>query len=707
MENTNELIGEKSPYLLQHAHNPVDWHPWNEKTFALAKKENKPIFLSVGYSTCYWCHVMEREVFENEEIAKLMNKYFVNVKVDREERPDVDRVYMSALQAMTGSGGWPMSMFLTPELKPFYGATYIPPKAKYGRSGFEDVISQIHDVWKKKEKDVLESGQKITDNLQRAIDSKVRNNNTAEDNKLDKNILENAFSTIQKIYDEEYGGFGGGNKFPRPVVFNFLLDYYFHKKEFASLDMVTFSLKKMYEGGMYDHLAGGFHRYSVDNIWRVPHFEKMLYDQAQLVTTYVNTYLVTRNKFYLFVAEDTAHYVMENLRSKDGGFYSAEDAESALDKDKPEEKAEGAYNLWQKDEIEKILGKEDSGIFNFYFGVEQHGNTLNDPHEVFGTKNVLFIANDIFDTAKKFDKSPEEIAKVIDESRTKLLHVRSKRPKPHLDNKILTSWNGLMISAFANIYKATLNDNYLHAAEDAVSFIQKNLFTDNILLHRYIDGEARFDGTLEDYSFFICGLIDLYEASFEIKYLEFAIKLNEITIGKFYDHSNETGGFFDVGNEVTDIILKTKDIYDGAEPSGNSVQIMNLFRLGYMTDNKDIIGKAEKSLDFFSEDMSRLPFSSPQLLCDLSFMLYSPKEIIVSGDLKNAKTKELINCIYEIFIPNKVLLHSSEELEKISPYIKNLINNTNIESRVFVCENYKCNLPTDDKEVLNKLLLNE
>lgn len=697
--NTNNLINEKSPYLLQHAHNPVDWYPWNEETFALAKKENKPIFLSIGYSTCYWCHVMEREIFEDEEIAKIMNEYFVNVKVDREERPDVDRVYMSALQAMTGAGGWPMSMFLTPELKPFYGATYIPPKAKYGRAGFEDVITQIHDVWVKKEKEVIDSSVKITENLQKAIESKIKD----DDKELNKETLENAFMTIQKIYDEEYGGFGSGNKFPRPVVFNFLLDYYYHTKEFSSLDMVTFTLKKMYEGGMYDHLAGGFHRYSVDNIWRVPHFEKMLYDQAQLISTYVNTYLVSKNKFYLFVAEDTAHYVLENLKNKDGGFYSAEDAESALDESKPKEKAEGAYNLWQKEEIDNILGKEVAEIFNFYFGVEHHGNTLNDPHEVFGTKNVLFIANDIFDTAKKFEKTPEEIAKIIDDSRSKLLQFRNKRPKPHLDDKILTSWNGLMISALSNIYKITNNTEYLNAAKDASEFIKNKLYKNNILLHRYRDGEARFEGTLEDYAYLIYGLIDLYEATFEIEYLQFAIKLNEITIERFYD--NENGGFFDVGNENKDVFLKTKDIYDGAEPSGNSIQIMNLFRLGYMTDNKSWIEKSEDSLKLFSSDLKRLPFSSPQILCDLSFMIYSPKEIIVSENLDNEKTKELINCLNEIFIPNKVILHSSAELEKISPFIKNLVSNSN-GSKVYVCENYQCNLPTDDVEELKKLLAN-
>lgn len=692
----NKLINEKSPYLLQHAHNPVDWHPWNEETFELAKKENKPIFLSIGYSACYWCHVMEREVFENEEIAKMMNEYFVNVKVDREERPDVDRVYMNALQAMTGSGGWPMSMFLTPDLKPFYGATYVPPKAKYGRAGFEDVISQIHEVWTNKEKEVIESSDKIVEKLNEFIEARAQT-----DSKLSKVTLDNAFTTIKKIYDDEYGGFGSGNKFPRPVTFNYLLDYYYHSKDFASLDMVTYSLKKMYEGGMYDHLSGGFHRYSVDNIWRVPHFEKMLYDQAQLVTTYVNTYLVTKNKFYLFVAEDTAQYVVENLMNKDGGFYSAEDAESALHADKPKEKAEGAYYLWEKEEIEKILTKDEAEIFNFFYGIQNMGNTLNDPHEVFGKKNVLFIANDVFDTAKQFGKNPEDIAEIIDECRTKLLQERVKRPKPGLDDKILTSWNGLMISGLANLYKVTKNEIILTACIKAVEFIKNNLYKNNELLHRFRDGESKYDGTLEDYAFLINGLLDLYEATFDIKHLEFAIELNQNTIDKFYDKEN--AGFFDIAENVKDVILKTKDTYDGAEPAGNSIQIMNLLRIGYMTDNKELIEKAENCLKLFSAELDRLPFSSPQMLCALSVFLNSPKEIIITGNSDNEKTKELIKCVDEIFMPNKIVMHASDEFIKVAPFIEKLIIDGK-ESKVYVCENYQCNLPTDDIEKLTDLL---
>lgn len=693
----NKLISEKSPYLLQHAHNPVDWHPWNEETFALAKKEDKPIFLSVGYSTCYWCHVMEREVFENEDIAKLMNQYFINIKVDREERPDVDRVYMTALQAMTGSGGWPMSMFLTPDLKPFYGATYIPPRAKYGRAGFEDVITQINEVWTNKKNEVLDSGDKITSRLQEAINDRITSGGEIS---LSNDILKNAFEQIKKIYDEEYGGFGTGNKFPRPVVYNFLLDYYYHTKDFDSLDMVTYTLKKMYEGGMYDHLTGGFHRYSVDNFWRVPHFEKMLYDQAQLIVTYLNTYLVTSNKFFLFVAEDTAYYVIENLMHPGGGFYSAEDAESAVDAEKPQEKEEGAYYLWTKDEIQKIIGKEESEIFDFYFGILQNGNTVNDPHEVFRNKNLLYIANDIYETAKNFGKTPEEIAEIIDNSRSKLLAERVKRPRPHLDDKILTSWNGLMIGALAKIYSATGNEVFLNAAVKAVDLITDKLYKDKNLLHRYRDGEAKYNGTLDDYAYLIEGLLNMYEATFDIKYLNLSIELNNITLDKFYD--NENGGFYDVVDDAADVIIKTKDIYDGAEPAGNSIQIMNLLRLGYMTDNKELILKAEKSLQLFSGDLTKMSFSSPQMLCALSFLLHSPREIIFSGNRSADDFKNMKKVADEIYIPNKVELYADDELKKISGFISNIVKDNG--EKVYVCENYQCNLPVDNAHELKNLL---
>lgn len=694
----NNLLSEKSPYLLQHAYNPVDWYPWSEKAFEKAKAENKPIFLSIGYSSCYWCHVMEREVFENKEIAGKMNEFFINIKVDREERPDIDRIYMTALQAMTGSGGWPMSMFLTPDLKPFYGATYIPPRAKYGRSGFEDVIEQIHNVWSDKKEDVIDSGNNILEQLRKFVLSGEKSKHELSDE-----IIENAYRVTLNYYDEEFGGFGKGNKFPRPVVFNFLLAYHYYKKEFKALDIVTYSLKKMFEGGMYDHLGGGFHRYSVDHFWRVPHFEKMLYDQAQLVVTYLNAYLVTKNKFFLHIAEDILKYVIENLKNPEGGFHSAEDAESLPSKDS-NLKEEGAYYLWTSDELENILGKEDYGIFKFYSGIQNHGNTVNDPHGVFGRKNVLFIANDVFDTAKKFEKTPEVIAKILDDCRSKLLTERNKRPKPFLDDKILTSWNGLMISALAKAYQITGKSEYLTEAKSAYSFLRKKLFDkeNNLLFHRYRENDTRFTGTLEDYSFFISGLLDLYESGFDIEYLKESIELNNIAIQYFYD--NDNGGFFDVKSEESNIILKTKDIYDGAEPSGNSVQIMNLLRIGFMTGDEEMISKAEKSLKLFSGDMERMPFSSPELLCSLAFFLNSPKEIILKGNPESDVIKSMLDIINETFIPNKVVMFSDDELKKISGFISGITDGSGNE-KVYVCENFQCNLPVEKPEELKKLLI--
>jgi uncharacterized protein len=694
----NLLIHEKSPYLLQHAYNPVQWHPWNDETFKLAKEENKPIFLSIGYSTCYWCHVMEREVFEDMEIAEMMNKFFINIKVDREERPDVDRIYMIALQAMTGGGGWPMSMFLTPDLKPFYGATYLPPKAKYGRSGFEDVIEEIHKVWTDKKDEVIQSSEKIVELLEKKITEKH-----ISEVRFSDDVFERYFETCARIFDYEEGGFGSGNKFPRPVVLNMLLTYYYSTGNKEALDMVTFTLHKMYMGGLFDHLAGGFHRYSVDNLWRVPHFEKMLYDQAQLVNSYLDTYLITKKDLYLGVAEKTLEYVMKYLTDKDGGFYSAEDAESALTHEDPDDKEEGAFYLWTQDEINNALGNVNGVIVNNYFGTQPNGNTLNDPHEVFGDKNVLFISKDIYDEAKFFNKTSEEILIIIKDSKKKLLEEREKRPRPHLDDKILTSWNGLMISAFAKAYSVTGNNTYLDHAERSAKFILDNLLVDGVLLHRYRDGDARFEGSLEDYSFMVQGLIDLYEASFNVEYLNKAIELNSIAIDRFYD--NENGGFYDVPGASNDIILRTKESYDGAEPAGNSIQILNMLKLGIITDNSGLTDKAVKSLELFYPDLEKAGFSSPQLMFALNFYMKSPKEIIISGDKNSPEFKELVKTINSRYIPNRILLYADGTLGNISPFIQNIIKG-DTGNKVYICENYQCELPVSDPEKLWEALSN-
>jgi uncharacterized protein YyaL (SSP411 family) len=695
---SNKLINEKSPYLLQHANNPVQWYPWGEEAFKKSKEENKPIFLSIGYSTCYWCHVMEREVFENKEIADLMNDSFVNIKVDREERPDIDRVYMTALQHILGGGGWPLNMFLTPDLKPFYGATYIPPKSKFGRSGIEDIIEEINNLWKNKQNEVLESGNKIIDYIAKKINIKDKSVFTIDD----INELENrTFEQAKKSFDDEFGGFGSGNKFPRPVLPDFLLKYYNKTRNFEALDIVTFTLQKMYYGGMYDHLEGGFHRYSVDPYWRVPHFEKMLYDQAQLSLTYSEVYQITGKEIFLDISRDILIYVLNNLTDTEGGFYSAEDAESYPDHSGKSEKEEGAFYLWTKGEIEKILGKEDADIFNALYGVEHFGNTINDPHNVFGKKNVLYIANNLSDISKDAGKTEDEVINILEKSKNKLRDYRSARPRPHLDDKILTSWNGLMISAYAKMYQITGVVNYLSASVRCADFIIKKLYSESEhkLYHRYRDGEVKYDGTLEDYSNFINALLNLYEACFDSKYLKLSIELNKIAVDKFYDITS--GGFFENSPETKDVILNIKEIYDGAEPSANSIQLINMLRIAVITQNDNYLEKVKNSLELFYNDISKLPFSSPLLLSAYDYYIYSIKEIIISGDGKNLLTQEFIKEIGKYYIPGKVVIRADDEIKGISSFIDSLIIDEQ-KPAVFVCENFKCNLPIYGIENLHK-----
>jgi uncharacterized protein YyaL (SSP411 family) len=733
----NRLIHEKSPYLLQHAYNPVDWYPWGDEAFEKARKEDKPIFLSIGYSTCYWCHVMEREVFEIPEIAKVMNELFVNIKVDREEHPDVDRVYMTALQSMTGSGGWPMSMFLTPDLKPFYGATYIPPDSKYGMPGFEQLITEIHNAWKTRRGEVERSGAGIIDHIAKYTAGK------SERTTLNEELFNKAIEQFKNSFDEEYGGFGGAPKFPRPVAFNFLMRAYrrfsplgstarpgegeIKRGAEESLRMVVRTLFQMARGGMYDHLGGGFHRYSVDRFWIVPHFEKMLYDQAQLASVYIDAYLLTKEKFFAEIAEDILNYVERRLTHPEGGFYSAEDAESlpalklreaglpdnASSKEALSSEAfakeEGAFYVWEKSEIEKLLGK-NSEIFCYYFGVGERGNTPagSDPHNVFINKNILYNAHSISETANKFELSTDEANRIIVESEELLFEARGNRPNPHLDDKILTSWNGMMISAFAKTYavfeKQSAAGGYLELAQRSADFILEKLYDENkrMLLHRFRDGEARFEGTLEDYAFFIQGLLDLYESCFDEKYLEKAAMLSELMITYFYD--NDEAGFFDTSGNDKSILVKTKEDYDSAEPTGNSIAIMNLLRISQLTDNKDMLDKAQKSLELFSGKMTAQPYAMPQMLCALDFSLAKPTEIIIAGKKDDALTQEMIHEVHSRFIPNRILILAEPGKEnKLIPFLSSIVKQ-NDKTTAYVCENFACKLPVSDLNEFRKLI---
>ena len=601
-----------------------------------------------------------------------------------------------------------MSMFLTNDLKPFYGATYVPPSSKFGMPGFEDLISQIDTAWKTRRDEVNDSGEKIIEHIREA------SGNKKAETELSEEILLKGAQQFKNGFDEDYGGFGEQPKFPRPVGFNFLLRMYKRYDDDESLRMVVRTLFQMGRGGIYDHLGGGFHRYSVDRFWRVPHFEKMLYDQAQLASTYIDAFQITKDKHFGDIAEDILKYVKRALTDKDGGFYSAEDAESIVPANityaqnsaqENSQKAEGACYVWEKDEIDKLLG-EHSEIFCYYFGIGQYGNAPagSDPHHVFVHKNILYIAHSLSETSNEFERSTDEVHNIIKECKKILFDAREKRPPPHLDDKILVSWNGLMISAFAKAYKVFDKMEYLESAMRASDFILTKLFDSgsNVLLHRYRDGEARFEGNLEDYAFFIQGLIDLYEAGFDEKYLEDAVKLTKSMIANFYDEKE--AGFYDTSGKDKSILVKTKEDYDSAEPTGNSIAILNLLRLSQFTDNKDWFDNAYNSIVLFSGKLTKQPYAMPQMLCALEFALHKPKQIIISGERNSFAVKEMLHEVHKRYLPGKILIYADPKSEsKVIPFLSSIVTKSD-RATAYVCENYACQLPVSDAGELSKLL---
>jgi uncharacterized protein YyaL (SSP411 family) len=700
-KKSNRLVHEKSPYLLQHAFNPVDWYPWGEEAFKKANDEDKPIFLSIGYSTCYWCHVMEREVFEDTAIARLMNEHLVCIKVDREERPDIDRVYMTAVQAISGSGGWPMSVFMTPDRKPFFGGTYIPPKAQYGRPGFPDLVKRIDELWHNERNKITESSNQIIEMLQ----THSASHSSAG---ISDSVLHTAYNQLLQNYDHAHAGFGGAPKFPRPVVLNFLLRYYSRTGADSALQMTLATLRAMAKGGMNDQIGGGFHRYSVDGQWRIPHFEKMLYDQAQLVNSYLEAYQITRDETFAVVARNILDYVLRNLTDAEGGFYSAEDAESALDAATPEKKEEGEFYLWKRSETDDLLGMGIGSIVNYAYGILDSGNAPSDPMGVFLGKNILFASHTIEETAEHVKKTPGEVGKILADARQKLFERREQRPRPHLDDKIITAWNGLMISAFANAYQLLGESKYLEAGTRSARFIMTHLYDPNThrLLRRYRDGEARFDGGLQDYAFLTMGLIDLYEASFDTRWLNDAIDLTQYQLVAFWDSTD--GGFFDItGNDPT-ILMKTKEDYDGAEPTGNSIAAWNLLRLSQMTDNRDWRMKAEKTISAFGARLQRYPEVLAQMLVAVDWVLSTPKEIVIAGNPDSADTKTLLAEVHKHFIPNNVLLlvNGGEQQKRLSSLLQFTTDMKPLHGKAaaYICENYACQLPTSDPAVVATLL---
>jgi uncharacterized protein YyaL (SSP411 family) len=608
-EHTNRLAQEKSPYLLQHAHNPVDWYPWGEEAFAKARRENKPIFLSVGYSTCHWCHVMAHESFENEDVAAVMNREFVNIKVDREERPDVDRVYMTFVQATTGGGGWPMSVWLTPGLKPFVGGTYFPSEERFGQPAFKTVLERIAAAWKENHDKIVEQGGKIVEALRESQSA------TTAAGRIDATILDAAYRQLDRSYDPKEGGFGNAPKFPRPATLNFLTRFYARAPKGESgkhaLEMTLFTLRKMAAGGMHDHIGGGFHRYSVDRYWHVPHFEKMLYDQAQLAVAYLDAFQITRDRQYESVARDILDYVGRDMTSKEGGFFSAEDADSPVaagaDRGHAETK-EGAFYIWTKKEIDDALG-DIAEIFAFHYGVQPHGNAPegSDPQDEFRGENILIERHTIAETAKHFGKTEGEIRKLLAQGREKLFAIRARRPRPHLDDKIIAAWNGLMISAYARGAQVLDEPRYLEIATRAAKFLRTNLHEEKskLLYRNYRGARSDIEGFADDYAFMIQGLLDLYEASFDVEWLKFAVELQETQDRLFLDEKN--GGYFSTSGEDKSVFLRMKDDNDGAEPAASSVAALNLLRLVQFRDDKQRSERARKTIDAFATTLSHFP----------------------------------------------------------------------------------------------------
>ena len=685
MENnprhTNRLIHETSPYLLQHAHNPVDWHPWGEEALNRAKTEDKPVLLSIGYSSCHWCHVMERESFENEAIAKIMNERFVSIKVDREERPDLDEVYMNAVQIMTGSGGWPMTVFLTPGLVPFHAGTYFPPEDRGGMPGFPRVLTTVSEYYRTHREEVGKVAAQMKDALHQIVEI------VPSGESMDEKILSHAFDQLERQFDLYNGGFGGAPKFPGSMALSFLLRFWKRTGAKKALEMVEMTLEKMANGGIYDHLGGGFHRYSVDDRWLIPHFEKMLYDNALLSRTYFEAYQATRKKRYRQVGEEILQYVLREMTSSQGGFASTQDADS--------EGHEGKFFVWTRDEIEEILGREIGAPFSAYYGVTPQGNFEEG-------RSVLHVDAPLEKVSQSYGVSIPGLEALLEEGRKRLFHAREKRVKPGRDEKILTSWNGLMISGFIDGYKVTGDGKYLDGAERAARFILREMRKDSHLMRVFNRGRCQGKGYSEDYAFFTQALIDLYEATFEIDWLKEANDLNERMIDQFWDEKN--GGIFFSGKGNEPLIARSKSPYDNAVPSSNSVALFNFVRLGHLTGEDPLKQKAEQILHLFYGFLKEHPSGFSHMLSGFSFFM-NPEEIGIVGSKNNSRTQAMAREVNLAFLPNKILSFKDPKEQAEGNWLPFLKDKEVKKGTVaFVCKGFTCLPPAWDEKELKKIL---
>lgn len=690
---TNRLINETSPYLLQHANNPVDWYPWGQEALDKAKAEDLPILLSVGYSACHWCHVMERESFENPDIAALMNEGFVSIKVDREERPDIDSIYMNAVQAMTGHGGWPMTVFLTPDGKPFYGGTYFPPEDRGGMPAFPRVLSALSEAYANDRENVVKTTDQLIERMELMASVKA-----GDGLPLTEEILHQAFTGIAGDFDDRYGGIGIQPKFPQPMTYEFLLRYYLRTQNSDALDMVETTLARMAQGGIYDQIGGGFHRYSTDTYWLVPHFEKMLYDNALLVQLYLHAYQVTGKPAYKRIVEETLSYVTREMTSPEGGFYSAQDADS--------EGVEGKFFVWLPSDIVDLLGEEDGEIINRYYGVTPPGN--------FEGRNILHVAFDALTLARDEGLSVIEFDQVIAKAKTKLLEARSRRVAPQRDDKVLTSWNGMMLRAFAEAGAILGNSEYILVAEQNANFLLDRMVSRNRLLRTYrspvdgtdTQGEAKLNGYLEDYAFLIDGLLALHEATFDQRWLSEAIKLGHDMVDLFWDVS--TGQFYDTGKDHEALVVRPRDFSDNAIPSGSSMASGVLLRLAVITGDGTFRDKAEAGLRSVRDVMTSYPTGAGHWLGDLDFLLSTAKEVVIVGPSGDEKTDALRQEVFRHHLPNRVVVGADGAEEAGAANDIPLLQGRGMvdgQPTAYVCENYVCNLPVTDPAELAKQLV--
>jgi len=682
----NRLAREKSPYLLQHAENPVDWFPWGEEAFSIARQQDKPVFLSIGYATCHWCHVMAHESFEDEAVAEILNQNYIPIKVDREERPDIDKVYMSACQAMTRGGGWPLSIFMTPEGKPFFAGTYFPKESRMGITGFTDLLQRIAQLWDQDRQQLSDAADEITTLLQPGTHS------PATATVLGESTLEKGYSQLLASFDHTWGGFSQSPKFPMPHNLTFLLRWHHRNGDDTAAAMVKKTLSAMRNGGIFDHIGFGFHRYSVDEKWLVPHFEKMLYDQALLSMAYTEAAQSFGSHRFEQVAREIFTYVLRDMSAPEGGFYSAQDADS--------EGSEGLFYVWTPEEVKMHLGEETGDLYCRFFNILPGGNFedgLSIPH----------VTESLPDFAGKVNMDMTRLGAILDNSRQVLFDIREKRVPPLKDDKILTSWNGLMIAALAKGYQAFGDPVFLNAAQKSVDFILEKLVKDQkFLLRRYREGEAAYPGYLDDYAFFIWGLIELYESSFATRHLEAAITLQTSMLDLFWDETG--GGFFFAGKRNESLVVRSKDAYDGALPSGNSLAVLNLLRLGRMIGRTDWELKADRVVHAFAPMIANHPIAFTQFLAAVDFITGPSREIVISGDPAWDSTQQMARMVQTIYLPNKVVVNhpGGEEgrmMSSLAPYLASM-GTSDGRAAAYVCKQYSCQRPVTDPESLRRLL---